>query len=152
MDFITSLLERNGKNALMVCCDKLGKLSRLVPTWVGENHLAAPEVAKLFIANWVRYYGVPKRLIHDHDICITALVWRALWPMLGTRTPLFSSAYHLQTDGQTERQNHTVEYIIRALIHEGFDDWVEAIPLVELCVNNAVADSTGVSPAAFTYG
>ena len=39
-----------------------------------------------------------------------------------------------------------------ALIHEGVDSWVEAIPLVELCVNKAVADSTGVSPAAFTYG
>ena len=38
------------------------------------------------------------------------------------------------------------------MIHEGVDDWVEAIPLVELCVNNAVADSTGVLPAEFTYG
>ena len=60
MDFITSLPKCNGKNALMVCCDKLGKLSRLVPTWVGENRLSAPEVAKLFFANWVLYYGVPK--------------------------------------------------------------------------------------------
>ena len=41
---------------------------------------------------------------------------------------------------------------MRDLIHEGVDDWVEAIPLVELCVNNAVADSTRVSPAAYTYG
>ena len=43
-----------------------------------------------------------------------------------------------------ERQNCTVEQIIRALIHEGVDDWVKAIPLIELCVNNPVADSTGV--------
>ena len=41
---------------------------------------------------------------------------------------------------------------MRGLIHEGVYDWVEAIPLVELCVNNAVADSTGVLPTAFTYG
>ena len=53
MDFITGLPKRNAKNALMVCCNKLGKLTRLVPTWVGENHLAAPEVAKLFFANWL---------------------------------------------------------------------------------------------------
>ena len=84
MDFITGLPKRNGKNALMVCCDKLGKLSRLVPTWVGENRLSAPEVAKLFFANWVRYYGVPKRLIHDRDIRFTASFWRALWAMLWT--------------------------------------------------------------------
>jgi len=83
MDFITGLPERNGKNALMVCYDKLGKLSRLVPTWVGENRLSAPEVAKLFFANWVRYYGVPKRLIHDRDVCFTASFWHALWAMLG---------------------------------------------------------------------
>ena len=98
MDFITGLPECNSKNALMVCCDKLGKLSRLVLTWVGENRLSAPEVAKLFFANRVRYYGVPKRLIHDCDVCFTVLFWRALWAMLGTRT-LFSSAYHPQTDG-----------------------------------------------------
>ena len=93
MDFITSLPERNGMNTLMVCCDKLCKLSRLVPTWVGENRLSAPEVAKLFFANWVRYYGVPKRLIHDRDVRFTASLWRALWAMLGMQT-LFSSAYH----------------------------------------------------------
>ena len=51
MDFITSLLECNGKNTLMVSCDKLGKLTRLVPTWVGENNLSMPEVVKLFFVN-----------------------------------------------------------------------------------------------------
>ena len=93
MDFITGLPESNSKNALMVCCNNLGKPTRPVPTWVGENHLAAPEVAKLFFANWVWYYGVPNRLIHDRDVRFTASFWRALWAMLGTRT-LFSSAYH----------------------------------------------------------
>ena len=69
MDFTAGLPKLNGKNALMVCCNKLGKLTHLVPTWVGENHLAAPEVAKLFFANWVQYYGVPKGLVQI-VICI----------------------------------------------------------------------------------
>ena len=98
MDFISGLSERNGKNALMVCCNKLGKLTSLVPTWVGENHLAAPKVAKLFFANWVRYYGVPKWLIYDRDICFTVSFWRALWAMLRMQA-LFSSVYHPQTSG-----------------------------------------------------
>ena len=98
MDFVTGLLECNGKNALMVCCNKLGKLTHLVPTWVGENHLAAPEVAKLLFANWVWYYGVPKWLVHDRDVCFTVSFWHALWAMLRMQT-LFSSAYHPQTDG-----------------------------------------------------
>ena len=51
-----------------------------------------------------------------------------------------------------EGQNRNVKQIRHALIHESIDDWVEAIPLVELCVNNAVVNSTGVLPAAFMYG
>ena len=98
MDFITGLPERNGKNALMVCCDKLGKLTRLVPTWVGENHLAAPEVAKVFFSNWVQYYGVPKQLVHDSYVHFTVSFWCASWAMLGMQT-LFISAYRPQTDG-----------------------------------------------------
>ena len=82
MDFIAGLPKCNGKNTLMVCCDKLGKLTRLVPTWVGENHLAAPEVAKLFFANWVRCYCVPKWLLHDRDVHFTVALWCALWDML----------------------------------------------------------------------
>ena len=73
MDFITVLPEYNGKNALMVCSDKLGKFARLVPTWVGENHLFIPKVAKLFFANGVHYYGIPKWLVHDCDVHFTAL-------------------------------------------------------------------------------
>ena len=93
MDFITGLPEHKSKNVLMVCCNKLGKLIHLVPTGVGENHLAALEVAKLFFANWVWYYGVPKWLFHDWDVHFSALFWLALWAMLGMRT-LLSSAYH----------------------------------------------------------
>ena len=93
MDFITGLPEHNGKNAMMVSCNKLGKLTPIFPTWVGENQLSVPEVAKLFFANWVHYYGVPKWLVHDHDVHFTASFWRALWAMLRTQT-LFSSAYH----------------------------------------------------------
>ena len=151
MDFITGLPERNGKNALMVYCNKLGKFIRLAPTWVEENHLFMPEVVKLFFGNWVWYYGVPRWLVHDRDICFTAFFWCALWAMLRMQT-LRSSAYHLQTDGSTERQNHTIKKIIRALIHKGADDSVEAIPLIKLSVNNAVVDLTGILHAAFMYG
>ena len=117
----------------------------------GGESLVCTRSGKTILSNWVWYYGIPKRLVHDCDIHFTALFWRASWAVLRTQA-LFSSAYHPQTDGQTECQHRTVELIIRALIHEGVDDWVEAIPLIELCVSRAVADSTGVSPAAFTYG
>ena len=90
---MTDLPEVNGYNALMVVLDKMGKLSRLVPCRAGENQLTAPKVAKLFFENWVRFFGVPKYVIHDRDVRFTASFWKALWSIMGTRT-LFSSAYH----------------------------------------------------------
>ena len=93
MNFITGLPECNGKNALMVCCDKLGKPSRLIPTWVGEDQLSATKVSKLFLTNWVWHYGIPKQLIHDCDMHFTVLFWYALWAMLGMQN-LFITAYH----------------------------------------------------------
>ena len=90
---MTDLLEVNGYNALMVVLDKMGKLSQLVPCRAGENQLTAPEVAKLFFENWVRFFGVPKYVIHDRDIRFTASFWKALWSVMGTCI-LFSSAYH----------------------------------------------------------
>ena len=77
----------------MVVLDKMGKLSWLVPCRAGENQLTAPEVAKLFFENWVRFFSVPKYVIHDRDVRFTASFWKALWSIMGTRT-LFSSAYH----------------------------------------------------------
>ena len=90
---MTDLPEVNGYNVLMVVLDKMGKLSWLVPCRVGEIQLTAPEVAKLFFENWVRFFGVPKYVIYDRDVCFTALFWKALWSIMGT-CMLFSSAYH----------------------------------------------------------
>ena len=56
----------------------------------------------MFFNNWVRFFGVPRYVINDRDVRFIAAFWKALWSMLGTKT-LFSSAYHPQTDGHTER-------------------------------------------------
>ena len=90
---MTDLPEVNGYNALMVVLDKICKLSRLVPCRAGENQLIAAKVAKLFFEDWVRFFGVPKYVIHDRDVRFTASFWKALWSIMGTHT-LFSSAYH----------------------------------------------------------
>ena len=108
MDFITDLPELGGYNALFVCVDKFSKLCRLVPTRAGEGGMSAQEVAALFYDAVVRLFGVPRSVLHDRDPRFTAQFWQALWRIMGCKT-LFSSAYHPQTDGQTERHNRTVE-------------------------------------------
>ena len=69
---------------------------------------------------------------------------------MGTHT-LFSSAYHPQTDGQTKWQNRMIEQVICALAYES-KNWLECMPMVELVVNSATAEVTGMLPAYFTFG
>ena len=93
MDFMVELPEVNGFNALMFIVDKMGKLSCLVPWRAGEGQLTAPEVAKLSFENWVRFFGIPKVMLHDRDAHFMAAFWKALWSIMGTRT-VFSITYH----------------------------------------------------------
>ena len=93
MDFMVELPEVNGFNALLVIVDKLGKLLCLVPCRAWEGQLTVPEVVKLFFENWVRFFGIPKVVLHDRDACFTAAFWKALWSIIGTQAT-FSSAYH----------------------------------------------------------
>ena len=90
-------------------------------------------------------------VLHDQDPRFTAAFWKELWKILGCKI-VFSSAFHLQTDGQTERHNRTIEQVVRALGHEHGLSWLEAIPLVEMTLNNAVNDSMHMSPAFVSYG
>ena len=81
MDFMVEVPNINGFNALLVIVDKFGKLSHLVPYRSGEGQLTAPEVAKLFFENWVRFFGILKALLHDHDARVTAAFWKA-WSIM----------------------------------------------------------------------
>ena len=62
------------------------------------------------------------------------------------------SAFHPQTDGQMERHNETIEQVVQTLGHKHGLKWLEAIPLVEMTLNNAVNDSTRMLPAFILYG
>ena len=104
MDFITGLPDINGFNALLVFVDKFGKLCQLILSRAGENDLRAPAISKLFFEYVEHLYGVPHVVLHDQDPRFTAAFWKELWKILGCKT-VFSSAFHPQTDGQTEKHN-----------------------------------------------
>ena len=88
--------------------DKFTKYTRLAPVFMGGGGLTAQHTARVFFDHVVRFFGVPDSVLSDRDPRFTAEFWKALWGILGTRVVL-SSAYHPQTDGQTERQNRTIE-------------------------------------------
>ena len=108
MDFVTDLPLSAGYNAIYTCVDKLTKYVRLIPCFVGEGRLDAPAVADLFFDNVVCMFGMPAAVLHDRDPRFTSESWKTLWARFGSRV-ILSSAFHPQTDGQTERAHRTIE-------------------------------------------
>jgi hypothetical protein len=149
MDLITQLpRSRKGNDAIVVFVDKLTKMVHYVAT---TTTVSAPQLATLFMREVVRLHGVPESILSDRDPRFTAHFWRAFWSQLGT-TLTMSTAYHPQTDGQTERANRTLEEMLRARINFKQTDWDDHLSAAELAINNAQQASTGFSPFRLNYG
>lgn len=149
MDLITQLpRSRSNKDAIVVFVDKLTKLTHYCATC---TTVTAPELARITIQEVVRLHGIPEAILSDRDPRFTAHFWRAFWSQLGTSLTM-STAYHPQTDGQTERQNRTLEEMLRARINFQQDDWDEHLAAAELAFNNSIHASTGFTPFYLNYG
>ena len=83
---------------------------------MGEDKLPAAQVTKLQFENIVRFFGVPKELVHNCDPRFTDHLWCELWCILGTKTNA-STIFHPQSDGQSECTNRTFEKILYTHIH-----------------------------------
>ena len=149
MDFITQLpMTKSGHDAIVVFVDKLSKMVHLVPT---TTTVDAPQVAKIFMREVVRLHGVPESIVSDRDPRFTSSFWRELWKMLGTRLAM-STAYHPQTDGQTERANRTLEDMLRAFVSVRQDDWDDFLVASEIAINNTQQASSKYSPFFLNSG
>ncbi|CAI7932609.1 unnamed protein product, partial [Closterium sp. NIES-54] len=100
MDFIMDLPRTpRSYNAILVVVDRLSKMSHFIPT---HTTVTAPETARLFFDHIVRLHGLPSTIISDRDPRFLSNFWQSLFKLHGTRLK-FSTAYHPETDGQTER-------------------------------------------------
>ena len=81
--------------------------------------------------NVVRYHGLPETIVSDRDRRFVAAMWKELWSLLGTKLNM-SSAFHPETDGQTERQNRTLEEYLRSYINLDQNDWDEHLICAEI--------------------
>eukprot|EP00253_Pinus_taeda_P033189 PITA_33189 len=99
MDFITGLPRTKKNNdSIMVVVDKLSKAAHVIPV---QSTYKAVQIAHIFMQNIFKLNGLPKVIISDHDVKFTSAFWQTLFAELGTQLN-FSTAYHPQTDGQTE--------------------------------------------------
>ena len=149
IDFITSLpTTAKGKDALMVVVDRMTKMVHLTST---TSTATAMDVARMFLRDVWRLHGVPRSVVSDRDTKFVSLFWKELMRLLGSRLRM-SSAYHPQTDGQTEKTNDVVETTLRIFCEYRERTWDEFIPMVEFTINNSVSQATGFTPFYLANG
>jgi hypothetical protein len=152
MDFITGLppSAHRGRiyDSVLVIVDRYTKLARYIPC---SKTIDAPELAELFMEYWVKDFGTPEGIVSDRGPQFTSKFWASLCFYLKVRRRL-STAFHPQSDGQTEVQNQTLEHYLRVYGTYRQDDWASKLILAEFTYNNSVHSTTGVSPFFAAYG
>ncbi|EDN08461.1 hypothetical protein HCAG_04960 [Histoplasma mississippiense (nom. inval.)] len=151
MDFIVDLPKSTrvkGYDSILVIVDRFTKMAKYIPT---HKKVKAPELADLFLDAIIRDHGSPKSLVSDRGSLFTSKYWSAFCYHLTIRR-LLSTAFHPQTDGQTERQNQTLEHHLRAFCSYHQNDWPRHLPTAEFAYNNAKNATLKVSPFYACYG
>ncbi|GFR52906.1 hypothetical protein Agub_g15551 [Astrephomene gubernaculifera] len=149
MDFVVALPKtEGGYDAVLVLVDRLTKMTHLAPT---TTACTAEQTARLFFDNVVRLHGVPANVVSDRGPQFASKFWAALGELLSMRVNL-STAYHPQTDGQTERVNRTLGDMLRNFAGRNPSAWDTYLTAAEFALNNAVNRSSGQSPFFLMYG
>ena len=127
LDLITDLPLSEGHDSIVVFVDMLTKMAHFAPT---NKTLDTTGLAHLFMQHVVKHHGLPKVLVSDRDPRMTSEFWRSLFNQLGFRLNM-STAYHPQTDGQTERTNRMLDQILCTFVHPFHGDWAKNLPMAE---------------------
>ncbi|KAL0561203.1 hypothetical protein IC582_001624 [Cucumis melo] len=149
MDFITGLPRTlRGFTVIWVVVDRLTKSAHFVP---GKSTYTASKWAQLCMSEIVRLHGVPVSIVSDRDARFTSKFWKGLQTAMGMRLD-FSTAFHPQTDGQTERLNQVLEDMLRACALEFPGSWDSHLHLMEFAYNNSYQATIGMAPFEALYG
>ena len=149
MDFITDLPVSNGCDSIWVMVDPFTKMAHFVPLQIDGKK--TDDLIRLFAWHYWRLHGIPQDIISDRDSCFTSRLWKDFLKLVGIK-PRMSTAFHPQTDGQTERTNQTLEAYLRAFVNYEMSNWEDLLPTAEFAYNNAPSASTGLSPFFANYG
>ena len=153
MDFVTGLpISTNWKgdsyDSILVIVDQLTKMVHYKPVKITIN---TPGLAEVIIDVVICYHGLLDLIITDRGSLFTSKFWSSLCYFLGIKQRL-STAFHPQIDGQTERQNSTMEAYLRAFVNFEQNDWARLLPMAEFAYNNAKNASTGHTPFELNCG
>ncbi|KAJ1041985.1 hypothetical protein NDA10_000691 [Ustilago hordei] len=153
LDFIEGLppskkYDSKTYDSILVIVDRLTKFAILAPT---HKTVTAKQTAVLLYGHMVRLFGYPDHMVSDQGRQFISGAWKAFAEQMGVKHSL-STAYHPQTDGQTERVNQVIEQYLRMYCNYEQNDWADLLDTAAFVYNNMVHNSIGVSPFFACYG
>lgn len=148
VDFITQLPPSGKYSAICVFVDRFSKMALFIPT---TNQVNAEETCQLFMKHVFCHFGLPTDIVSDRGVTFTSKFTQAILQGLNVKQKL-SSAWHPQTDGQTERVNSILEQYLRCYINYQQSDWGNFLPIAQFAYNNAKHSSTNNTPFYAVYG
>ncbi|KAJ1596274.1 hypothetical protein NDA14_002670 [Ustilago hordei] len=153
LDFIEGLpplkkYDSKTYDSILVIVDRLTKFAILAPT---HKTVTAKQTAVLLYGHMVRLFGYPDHMVSDRGRQFISGAWKAFAEQMGVKHSL-STAYHPQTDGQTERVNQVIEQYLRMYCNYEQNDWADLLDTAAFVYNNMVHNSIGVSPFFACYG
>ena len=149
MDFVGPLpMTARQVDYILVVVDRLSKMAHFLPC---KSNITGPQVAELFVNRvWV-LHGLPNSIVTDRGPNFVNEWNAALLKLIGTKH-WKTSAYHPESDGQTERTNRVLGEMLRHYVGQQYDDWDTYLPMVEFAHNNAHSSATGSTPFFIVYG
>ena len=148
MDFIEGLPKSEGYSVILVVVDRLTKYAHFMAI---IHPYTVATVAQTFLDNVVKHHGFPTSIVSDRDTIFVSNFWKQLFTLYKVELKL-STAYHPQTDGQSERVNQCLEMYLRCAVHDSPSKWKSWLSLAELWYNTSFHSSLGCSPFKALYG
>ena len=154
MDFVTGLpwskdpTTELAYDSILVIVDRFTKYAIMVPF---RRDYTAQQLAYVLKDRLIREHGIPRTIISDRDKLFTSNYWATLMAEIGTQRKL-STAYHPQTDGQTERTNRTMKTYLKIYSNTGQNNWVSLLAMAQMAYNNKISEATGQTPYFANHG
>jgi transposase InsO family protein len=148
IDFIEALPKVRGKTVILTVVDRFSKYCHFIPL---AHPYSAESVAQAFFADIVRLHGVPQSIVSDRDSVFTSSFWAELMRLLGTKLHM-TSAFHPQSDGQSEAANRVIIMYLRCLTGDRPRQWLRWLPCAEYVFNTAYQSSLRDTPFKIVYG
>ncbi|SCV70662.1 BQ2448_3424 [Microbotryum intermedium] len=148
MDHIVDLPPSPGFDCVLVVVDRLTKEAHFIPTHKTDS---SRDLAWTFLTHVFKLHGLPTDIVSDRGATFTSKWWSEFLAMLKFK-PNLSTAFHPESDGQTERTNQTLEHYLRHFCDYLQTNWSELLPLAEFAYNDSFHSSIGASPFYVTHG